>query len=157
MKVDRALRIVKVLMNWLNRIHESELSLEDSQGQPVALLDNTIQDVNRAALLVTTTQDVIFRNIGWEQRPKMSTLQDIAWHHNLRCHPSRHCSRTMIWDINSSRHCLAPQPMMSSFVTLLGSNDLICQFFKTLLGTTTQEVILRDIALEQWPDVTLEP
>ena len=70
-------------------------------------------------LLGTTAQDVI--------------LSDIAWHHNPRCHPFdiARCSdpRCQPFDIarhsnprcQPFRHCLAPQPKMSSFLTLLGA------------------------------------
>ena len=64
--------------------------------------------------------------------PKMLSSTTLLGSNDLRCQPSQ--------------HCLASYLKMLSSATLLRSNDLRCQPFMTLLGITTQDVILYDIA-----------
>ena len=97
--------------------------------------------------LGTTTWDVNLSGIAWNHSPRCYHpqhcsrattwdvyLHSIAWHRNPRwCHQQYYSGATT-WDVNFLWHCLAPQPKMSFFTTLLEVKDLRCPMFAISLG-----------------------
>ena len=86
------------------------------------------------ALFGIIAQNAIFHDIAREQRPKMyifiallgTTTQDAIINDIAR--EQRIEMPISLW------HCLASQPKMSFFTTLLEGNDLRCRMFAILLG-----------------------